>query len=80
MATTLAPEYFVAIKGKSKGHVTSPVRTQFGFHLIKIIDVKKFSDINKDLYKKIIYDNKRDNLMDKHFANLRSKANIKINL
>lgn len=76
--TRYAPEYFEAIKGKSIGYITKPIRTQYGFHVIKILDVKKLEQINKNLYKKIIYDIKRDKIIDDYHAKLKSKAKVKI--
>ena len=78
-AIKYAPEYFRAIKGKKKGHITSPVRSQFGFHIIKVSGVKEFKKINQALYKKIVYDKKRDRLIAEYFKKLRKAAKISIN-
>jgi parvulin-like peptidyl-prolyl isomerase len=78
-AVRLAPEYFNSIKGKTPGYITPPVRTQFGYHVIKILGVKDYSDIDMTLYKKIVYDQKRDKIIDEYFRNIRSTAQIKIN-
>lgn len=78
-AIRMAPEYFRAIKGKSVGTITPPVRTQFGYHIIKILAKKELSSINSALYKKIVYDKKRDVILAKYFDGLQSGANIKIN-
>lgn len=78
-AVSLAPEYFQAIKGKNKGFISPPVRSQFGYHVIKVLAVRKFKDINKAQYKKLVYDQKRDGVIAQYFADLRSKASIKIN-
>ncbi len=78
-AVSLAPEYYAAIKGKSAGHITSPVKTQFGLHIIKIVAVKDYKAINVPLYKKIVYDQKRDRIIEKYFSKLRSEAKISIN-
>lgn len=75
----MAPEYFKAINGKKPDFITSPIRTQFGYHIIKILAVKNFEHINKDMYKKIIYDQKRDEILAKYFVNLRKNASVKIN-
>jgi len=77
-AVRLAPEYFNAIKGKAPGHITTPVRTQYGIHIIKMIGVRNVQDISNALYKKIIYDKKRDSVITKYFQRLRKKASIKI--
>ena len=76
--TRLTPEFYAAIKGKSAGFITKPFRSQYGYHIVKVIDVKKFEDIDKNLYKKIIYDIKRDQILDQYFAENRKTANVKI--
>jgi parvulin-like peptidyl-prolyl isomerase len=76
-STRLAPEYFQAIKGKSPGYITKPVSTQYGLHIIKVLAVKNYKDINKNLYKKIIYDQKRDKKLEEYYESLRKSAKIK---
>lgn len=76
--TRYAPEYYAAIKGKKVGYISKPVRTQYGFHVIKVLGVKKLEQINKNLYKKIIYDIKRDKIIDDYHRNLRKKAKVKV--
>jgi len=78
--TRLAPEYFEAIKNAKVGMITKPVRTQMGFHIIKVLGVKTYDQIDKNLYKKIIYDKKRDALIENYFKTLTKGAAIKTNL
>lgn len=73
-----APEYFKAIKDKAEGFISTPVRTQYGYHIIKVLGVKEYKDISKPVYQKFVYDRKRDAIVDKYFASLRTNANIKI--
>lgn len=77
--TRLAPEYFEAIKGQKVGYITKPVRTQMGYHVIKVLGVKSFDQIDKNLYKKIIYDIKRDAIIENYFNNMAKGAAIKTN-
>ena len=74
----LAPEYFRAIHNHPEGHITSPVRTQFGYHIIKNMGKLKIDAIDKNLYRKIVYDQKRDLLIQEYFNNLQKNASIKI--
>lgn len=77
-AIRLAPEFFRAIKGKPNEYITAPVRTQFGYHIIKILAVKDYKSVNMPLYKKIVYDKKRDAILAKYFDDLRKGASIKV--
>lgn len=78
-AIKYAPEYFKAINGKPNGYISPPVRTQFGLHIIKVLGVKEWKDVDPALYKKIVYDQKRDKILDEYFAEGRKSAQIKIN-
>lgn len=77
--TRLAPEYYEAIKGQKVGYITKPVRTQMGYHVIKVLGVKSYDQIDKNLYKKIIYDTKRDAIIENYFKNMAKGAAIKTN-
>ncbi len=77
-AIRMAPEYFQAINGKGNNYITSPVRTQFGYHIIKVLAKKDFDTINMGQYKKIVYDKKRDKVLEDYFSGLRKNAQIKI--
>ena len=78
-AIKYAPEYFKAINGKSQGFISPPVRTQFGFHIIKVLGIREWKEVDPALYKKIVYDVKRDKLLEEYFHDARSAAQIKIN-
>ncbi len=78
-AIRMAPEYFRAIKGKPKGYISPPVRTQFGYHIIKVLAAKDYKSINTPLYKKIVYDKKRDKILENYFASRRKKAKVNVN-
>jgi parvulin-like peptidyl-prolyl isomerase len=77
-STALAPEYFRAVKGKKPGYIVGPIRTQFGYHIIKVLGVKDFKDIDKIRYRKFAYDLKRDKIIDDYFKKQRQRAKIKI--
>lgn len=78
-AVKYAPEFFKAINGKAAGYITSPVRTQFGIHIIKVLGVHEWKEVDPALYKKIVYDQKRDKILEEYFADARKGAQIKIN-
>lgn len=77
--TRLTKEYFDAINGQPEGYVTKPFRSQYGFHVVMVTGKKSYEQIDKKLYEKIVYDQKRDEILAKYFAKQRKKAKIKIN-
>ena len=78
-AIKYAPEFFKAINGKPNGHITQPVRTQFGLHIIKVLGVHEWKEVDPAIYKKIVYDQKRDKILEAYFADSRKGAQVKIN-
>jgi peptidyl-prolyl cis-trans isomerase C len=78
-AVKYAPEYFKAINNKANGYISPPVRTQFGYHIIKVLGSKEWKEADPALYKKIVYDQKRDRILEDYFADLRKSAQVKIN-
>tara|TARA_R110002049_G_scaffold190001_1_gene358616 strand:- start:586 stop:1410 length:825 start_codon:yes stop_codon:yes gene_type:complete len=77
--TNLAPEYYEAINGKKVGSIIPPVRSQFGYHIIKILAQRDFKSINTAFYKKVIYDQKRDAIMANYFDSMRKSAKVEVN-
>ncbi len=75
----LSPEYYEAIKGKRSGYITKPFRTQYGIHIVLVTGRKKYVQIDKNLYKKILYDDKRDAILKSYFSKKRKSAKVKIN-
>lgn len=74
-----APEYYEAIKGQAVGHITKPIKSQFGYHIIKVLGIKDFKDINAAVYKKIIYDLKRDAILAVYKNGLIKNAKVVVN-
>ena len=75
----LANEYYEAIKGKKPNSVTKPFRTQYGVHVVLVQGKRKLAQIDRDLYTKILYDVKKEEILKNYFENKRAKAKIKIN-
>ena len=75
----LSPEYYEAIKGKKSNYVTKPFRTQYGIHVVLVTGEKEYKQIDQNLYKKILYDDKKDKILKDYFAKKRASAKLKIN-
>jgi parvulin-like peptidyl-prolyl isomerase len=74
----LSQEYFEAIHGKKVGSLVKPFRSQYGIHIVKVTGVKKYEQIDKKLYEKVVYDTKRDAILAKYFAGKRKASKIKV--
>ena len=74
----LSKEYFEAIDGKRVGYITKPFRTQFGIHIVKVTGKKDYKQIDPKLYEKIVYDVKRDKILEDYFSSQRKKADLKV--
>lgn len=75
----LTKDYFEAIHKKSNNFITKPFRSQYGYHIVMLTGVKEYKQIDMDMYKKIVYDTKRDEILLKYFETKRKSAKIKIN-
>ncbi len=79
-ARQMVPEFSKAVAKMKKGSYTkTPVKTKFGWHVIKLEDIRKmeppkFKDIKKQV--RIIMQNKK---LQEYIAKLRKKSKIKIN-
>ena len=76
--TKLTADFYEAIKNKNIGYITKPFRSQYGVHVVKVLGVKKYKQIEKKMYKKIIYDIKRDEILANYFKKERAKSKVKI--
>lgn len=74
----LPKEYYEAIDGQKIGFISKPVRTQLGYHVIKLLGVKAEKDLDQQMYMKIIYDTRRDPILEKYFSDLQKSAKITI--
>lgn len=75
----LATEYYESIKGKKPGYVTKPFRTQYGIHVVLVSGEKELKQIDRNMYKKILYDVQRDQILKDYFAQKRKDAKLTIN-
>ena len=76
----MVPEFERAAASLKPGEVSSPVRTRFGFHIIKLRDIKKGDPANfdqsKESIKKQLLAEKKKQLFESYVKNLQSEAKI----
>jgi parvulin-like peptidyl-prolyl isomerase len=75
----LDPVYYQTAVGLRKvGAVSGVVRTQFGFHIIKLTGVKDYKDVDRGQYKRIIFDEKRAKIFEAYMDELRKKSKVTV--
>ncbi|NCN95091.1 MAG: hypothetical protein GW917_00030 [Bdellovibrionales bacterium] len=75
---TLVPEYYEASLKLREGQVSPPIKTRFGFHIIKMIDKRPYSDADKAQIRAAVIDEKRNEIFDSYFKALRKKYPVSI--
>jgi len=82
--TQMVPEFSDAAFKLKTGEVTGPVKTQFGFHIIKVTGRKAAGTLSlaevKEKLTAYLGDQKRQNAVQTLLAQLRQKADVKIYL
>ena len=81
----MVPEFEEAVFNMNKGEVKGPVKTQFGYHLIKLEDLQaggesKYEEVKNEIEKTLMYQ-KQSEVYSNKLNDLKSKFSnlIKIN-
>lgn len=75
----MVPEFAAAAFNMKKGEVKGPVRTMYGFHVIKVTDVKAGKVPGYDEVEQRAKETYRMKLVSELLQDLRSKSNVKLN-
>ena len=71
--------YKSALKLGKIGDITSPVRTSFGMHLIRLTGKHVWTEVDRTRVKRLILEDKRQELVSKYLNDLRQKARVSVN-
>ncbi len=76
----LDPAVYAEARKLSVGGVSSsPVRSQFGFHLVKLTAVQDCGKINIPEWQRMVFDEKRAKIFADYLSSLRSKSKVSVN-
>ncbi|OFZ52844.1 MAG: hypothetical protein A2428_04710 [Bdellovibrionales bacterium RIFOXYC1_FULL_54_43] len=75
----LDPVYYeTALKLKTPGNVSGIVRTQFGYHIIKLTAVRSWEDADRAQVKRLVFDERRSQIFERYMNGLRQQARISV--
>jgi peptidyl-prolyl cis-trans isomerase C len=78
----MVPEFEAACKNGEIGKITGPVKTQFGYHIIRVdgrtpAGTKKLEEVQENIRKQLL-PQKQKEVFDNYVESLRKEFNVKI--
>ena len=75
----LDPTYYeTATKLKTPGKVSGIIRSQFGYHIIRLTAIKPWEDADKAQVKRMLFDERRSQIFENYMARLKQQAKVAI--
>lgn len=71
--------YNAAVSLKTPGKVSAVVRSQFGYHIIKLTAVRSWEETDKAQVKRLVFDERRAQLFEGLMKQLRQQAKVTVN-
>jgi parvulin-like peptidyl-prolyl isomerase len=80
MKDRLDPAFFkAAIKLGKVGDIAGPIRTPFGFHLVRLTGKRSWLEVDRARVKRLILEERRQDLVTRFLNDLRQKAKVSTN-
>lgn len=76
---SLHPAYYNAANKLKVGETSAPIRSKFGFHIIRKTGVQDFKNADKNQIRIGLFDQKRRDIIDQYFVNLKKTYPITVN-
>ncbi|MDI6800746.1 MAG: peptidylprolyl isomerase [Thermodesulfovibrionales bacterium] len=79
----LPPEFDKAVQNMKKGQISAPIKTQFGYHIIKVADIKpeSYIDLNnlKENLRSVLAREKQQKVLEEYVKGLKQTYKVEIN-
>jgi parvulin-like peptidyl-prolyl isomerase len=76
---TLAPSLYNAVVNMKVGEVKGLIETQFGFHIVKMIDRRAYDLADKRQVRAALFDDKRAKIFNEYFEKAKKQYKIDVN-
>ena len=76
---TVVPTYYSTLSKMKKGAIAGPVRTLYGYHIVKLTDVRSYKNANKKQLRAAVFDQKRKRIFDRYFKQLKGRYKVSKN-
>ena len=76
---TVVPTYYEALSKMKKNEIAGPIRTLYGYHIVKLTDVRSYKNANKKQLRAAVFDQKRKRIFDSYFKKLKSRYKVSKN-
>lgn len=75
----LDPKYYETAVGlRTPGKVSGIIRSQFGYHIIKLTAIRSWEETDRAQVKRQLFDDKRNQVFEKYMSQLRSQAKVTV--
>lgn len=71
--------YDAALALKSPGKTSGVIRSRYGFHIAKLTAIRPWDEVDTAKIKRIVFEQKRQEIFDRYMAQLRGSARVTVN-